>query len=388
MDNNVVTLRIPPTMVGQGSSRRMADLVRELGGTRALIVTDEGVVKASLLDNIKKSLEKADIPFAIWDGCLPNAPSSTMDKGAQMAKNCDILIGVGGGSAMDTAKILAVMAANGLHFKELLDGKTEEKKTLPKILLPTTSGTGSEWSSIAVYTDETAGMKKWFAGDLYYGNAVVLDAELTLSMPPKTTADTGMDALCHAVESYTNPQATILSDMFGETAIKLIAGSIREAYARGSKAVEARNRMSVAASLAMEAATLAYPCGLAHLLNSYILSKSHATTHGEAVIILLPHIMRFELIACPDRYAQIARFMGENIDGLSVMEGAEKSIASIKRLARDLNMPQTMGELGINESDIQAFVNDAMETRLGLFRQASSRDVTPDAIYNIFRAAL
>lgn len=311
-----------------------------------------------------------------------------MDPGGSMAKDCDILIGVGGGSTLDTTKILGAMAANQLSFKELQSGKVEVKKVLPKILVPTTSGTGSEWSNQAVYTDEAAGMKKWFANDLYFGNGVVLDAELTLTMPPKITADTGMDALCHAVESYINPQVSILCDMVAETAIKLIGSSIREAYAHGETAIEARNKMSVAASLAMEAGTLAYPCGLAHLLNSYILSKSHKTTHGEAVIILLPHTMRFEMTACPERLARIAQYLGENVDGLSPLEGAEKAIDAIQRLTKDLHMPQTMGELGINESDIKGFVENAMQTRLALFPTSSIREVNREAVYEIFKAAL
>ena len=194
-----------------------------------------------------------------------------------------------------------------------------------------------------------------------------------------------MDALCHAIEAYFTPKANILSDMFAETAIKLIASNLREACAKGAQVIEARYIMSIAASLAIKA--IESGSGLAHKMNSELVVKAHIT-HGAACTILIPHNMQFELEAAPQRFVRIAELMGEKVDGLSTREAAQKAVDAVKRLSKDVGMPQTLTEVGITEDDISGLVDNLFKFRLPMLQASTLRDVTRDNLVEIFRAAL
>jgi len=312
--SGIVSLHIPHTLTGMGSSRNVSSLVREIKPSNILIITDRNIAGAGLIDNVKLSLEEAGYLFSIFSGCQPDAPSSVVDGCSQVVRegNYDLLIGIGGGSTMDTTKVASVLAPDGLTFQDFMSGR-EYSRTLPVILIPTTAGTGSEWDEGAVVTDEIAGQKRWIIKEEFLARGAVLDPEMTLNLPRKVTADTGMDALSHAIESYLSPGANIISDLLAEMAMKLIAASLRQAYTRGNEAVEARYNMSLAAAVAMKAAMLG-GASLAHALNNEISMKVHVT-HGAAVTILLPHVMQFELTAAPERFARIAELMGEEVTG-------------------------------------------------------------------------
>ena len=245
-----IAFKVPYTVMGPGAAGNIGDIARDLGATKALIVTDAGVVQAGLLDKIKPSLDKAGFKYDVFDRVEPNAQSRAIEECIQQAAagGYDLLIGVGGGSTMDTTKVTSLAAPNGLKVQDLLPPGKPIKKTLLKILVPTTAGTGSEWSCLLTFTDETDGLKKVLRYNQFWSDATIIDPEMTLNLPQNVTAETGMDVLAHSIEGYVSAGSGGLGDMFCEAAIKMATQNIRLAYGKGSKHMEARYNMAVAAA--------------------------------------------------------------------------------------------------------------------------------------------
>lgn len=384
---DIVSLRIPDTIIGAGSSRRISKLVKKFEPRKILIVTDENIIKAGLADNVKSSLQEAGYKYDVFSGGRPNAPSSALEKCTQLVKegHYDLLIGIGGGSNMDITKATSVLAVNDITLQDLIDGK-EANTSMPVILVPSTAGTGSEWDEGVVITEDSTEQKRWIVQDNFLAKGVVIDPELTYNLPKTITADTGMDAFSHAIESYIAPGAGIISDMFAEIGIKMISRNLRLAYNGSANAVEARNKMSIAAAISMKAAILS-GTSLAHSINNEVSIKAHIS-HGAAIAILLPHTMQFELTAAPERFAGIAELMGEKIEGLSVMDAAQKAIEHVKRLSKDLGMTQTLSGVGITEANISEFTDNLVKYRLPKLQACSRRQISQKDLIGIYRAAL
>ncbi|MFC1955937.1 iron-containing alcohol dehydrogenase [Chloroflexota bacterium] len=376
----------PNTTIGIGSSQKIVNIVDEIGATNILIVTDKGVLNAGLIDNIKSSLEEKNYKTAIFSDCVPNSPSSIVEKLSQSINigHHDLLIGIGGGSTMDTTKAASILAPNNISFQDFINGKPASK-SIPKILVPTTSGTGSEWDEGALLADELAGQKRWIKNDCFFADAVVIDAGLTLNLPQVVTAETGMDALTHAIEAYINPDANIISDMFAEKAIELISSNLRLVFARGNKSIEARYKMAFASAIGMKASAMS-GSSIGHAMNVVLVNDS--INHAVAVIILLPHVMQFELIATPERFAKIANLMGEHTNGLSIIDAAQKSVEAVKTLSKDVGLPQTLSEVGISQVDIPSFIDNLMENRFKVIQAISLREVSRADLNQIFNSAL
>ncbi len=322
-----INIRIPDTVIGLGAINNIGDVVKKFAPTKILVVTDPGIVKAGIIDAIKSPLENAGCKFDTFDSCETEPSISAIEALSRQVKagKYDLLIGFGGGSVMDATKVVSIIAANdGITVYDLVSGKVAEK-TIPKILIPTTAGTGSEWSTGAVVSDDKAdGMSKVIGTSQNLADAVIIDPELTVNLPKRVTADTGMDALTHALEGYTGAHANIMSDMISGTAIKLIADNLRLAYHEGSKNIEARYNMSIAAALAIDGAFLASG-GIVHSITELLGKKAHIT-HGTVCTLLLPHAMEFNLASNPAKFAKLAELMGENVSGLSAMDAAAKSV--------------------------------------------------------------
>jgi alcohol dehydrogenase len=358
-----------------------------LGGTKAFLVTDADLVRAGLLEPLKKSLDDSKIPFVLFDKCLPDAPLSVAVECARTAKEnrCDIVIGVGGGSVMDTAKVASVMARSEMGYREVFDtlGSPGTKlPRLPKILIPTTAGTGSEWSAAAAITDDRTGTKKIIMDS--WADAAIIDPLMTLNLPTRITADTGMDALTHAIEAFASWKANVVSDMFAEKAIQLVAENLRIAAAKGSKHIEARYKMALAAAFGMVAGS-ASGLGAAHAM-SYPLAKKVHLTHGMGVCLMLPAVMEYNLPANPSKFARIALLMGESVVGLSETEAACRSVNAVRDLIRDVKMPQGLREVGIGKEDIPIFVEFLFQA-FPVVKELNPRDITPEDAGRIYEAA-
>ena len=381
------SIHVPFTIAGMGRRNEIGDLVKELGATNVIIVTDANLVKAGLIDNIKSALKKAGYKFDIFDGCIPHAPSSAVERCSEVVRNgdYDLLIGVGGGSVIDTVKAASVMAPNNITFQDFIADKPV-KKVLAKILIPTTAGTGSEWSRTGVYYDEAEGKERLVIRTPLFANAVILDPELTLNLPRRVTADSAMDALTHAIEAYTVSTTNIIADTLAESAIKLISENLRLAYTKGNEHPEARYKLSIAASMAMSAVAM-NGAGMAHFLNPQIVKKANIP-HGEACILMLPHTMQFNLIAYPERFAKIAELMGEKTEGLPVTDAAQRAVEAVKRISGDVGMPQRLSNLGISDSDIPEMAEAAIEAFYSRMREKNPRAVTQEDVARLYTAAL
>lgn len=386
---DILSLQFPRTIIGLGSVYHIGDIAKDFGGTNVFIITDPGVVKAGLIDKIKSPLQKAGLRIGIFDGCKPDAPTDTIHECSEKVRegNYNLLIGVGGGSVMDTTKVVSLVSPSGKKAQDFIGPEKDVDKVLPKILVPTTAGTGSEWTAVAVITDETDGKKKLIGRAPYVrAEAAIVDPELTLGLPQRVTADTGMDALTHAIEAYVSCKATIIGDMFGEAAIRLISEHLRMAYAKGNKNVEARYNMSIAATLASGALQASH-AGLAHCMDGLIVQKAKIS-HGAALSILLPYVMEFNLVAVPGKFTRIAELMGEKIDGLSIMDAARKAPEAVRGLCRDIGMVQKLSDVGISDADILQIVDDFVAIWIDLANLINPRDVTPADVERIFKAAL
>jgi len=343
-------MKIPYTLVGPGSINRLNELITEFDAHSTLIITDQGVKGAGLIKKITAVLKNTD-------GCEPNAPSGTIDKCTQQAVNekPDVLIAVGGGSVIDTAKVVSVTAANNVMLKDLIGKPNLPPNVLRKIMIPTTSGTGSEWSRLALLSDEADGQKKALRGMKLFPDAVVVDPELTLGLPPRVTADTGVDALTHGIEAYASVTAHPIGDVFAETVIKLVSANLLRAFTNGDD-IEARYNLSIAASFGMAALTIDGG-GLAHMIDGSIISKVHIS-HGAALAIIMPHVMGFNLPAHMERYARLATLMGAKISGLSLDDAAKLSVETYRKLCKDLGMKQRLRDVGITKDDLPAIVEN------------------------------
>ena len=381
------SIHVPVTLVGMGRSRDIGDLAKELGAENVIIITDANLIKLGLIDNIESSLEKAGFKFDIFDGCIPYAPTSLVEKCSRIVKkgNYDLLIGVGGGSVMDTVKAVSVIVPNHITFHDFVSGKPI-KKVLTKILVPTTAGTGSEWSRTGVYHDDVDGKEKLIIESHLFADAVIIDPELTLNLPRRVTADTGMDALTHAIEAYTSSTTNIIADTFAETAIKLISDNLHLAYNEGNEHPETRYKLSIAASMAMSAVAMC-GAGLAHFCNPQLVKRADIP-HGEACILMLPHTMQFNLVACPERFARIAELMGEKIDGLNIMDAAQKAVEAVRRISRAVGMPQRLSDIGIGEEHIPEMADAVIEAFADRIRAKVPCPVTRDDIIQIYTMAL
>jgi alcohol dehydrogenase class IV len=382
------SFKVPYTVMGAGTVGNIGDIVGGFATTRVLVITDAGIVRAGLLEKIKASLDKQGCHYELYDGIRANAPSGDIEKCAEkvVKDGYGLLIGVGGGSVMDSTKMTSVIVANGVKVSDVISGASPITRALPKILVPTTAGTGSELSNVAMVTDESDGFKKLNHSTFFWADAVILDPEMSLNLPQHITAETGMDVLAHSIEAYASAQSNPVSDMFAETAIKLVAANFRRAYGKGNKHIEARYGMAVAASLGMKAAEIA-GTGLGHFIDSLVVGKFHIS-HGAALTILLPHVCEFNLVAVPERYARVAAMLGEQTEGLTVIDAAGKAVAALRRLATDMGMKQRLSEAGMKESDIPPLVDDLFRLKAGPIDLYNPRTATKEDVIKLLQAAL
>jgi choline dehydrogenase len=344
-----------PTVVkhAPGAITLLADQIKALGSKRPMLVTDKGLVNAGLADEATHALKAGNVDYVLFDGVVANPSIELVDNAAALyrSEGCDGLIGFGGGSPMDTAKSIGVVAVHGgsiLDF-EWADPQPITQRIPPLVCVPTTSGTGSEETLWAVITDPARKIKYNVGGTgLIAAHVALLDPRLTLGLPGRITAGTGMDALTHAIECYTCAYAQPWPDAVALWAIETIGQWLRIAYAQGANE-EARYKMAMASMLAgMSYGTES--AGAVHAM-SQTAGGVYNLPHGELTASLLAPVMAYNYMGEPHKYARIAQAMGEDTLGLSVWEAAELAVEAVARLSEDLDIP-TLPEMGIPEEDI------------------------------------
>jgi alcohol dehydrogenase len=347
---------------GCGMLRSLPERIKSLGGAKALVVTDPGVRAAGILDRVTKVLRDASCDFTVFDGVKADSGSTLIDETVAELKRsaCDAVVGVGGGSSLDTAKAVAALATNPGSALAYVGLHKVRNRPLPMIAIPTTAGTGSEVTLWSVFTDDARAVKVAIGGTLLYPAVALCDPELTLDLPPLLTAATGMDALAHAVECYTNNACQPISGSLALQAIELIGRHLRSAVLNGRN-LQSRYGVMLAATMAgiaMNPTRL----GLAHALAMPLGSWDLRVPHGVALAVTLPAVMEFNHIAEPDRFVDVARALGEDVSRLSRLEAAGRAVAAVRNLARDIGIPTSLSGFGFREEHIASVVEEAMRS--------------------------
>ena len=354
-----------------------------LNPQKVMLVTDGGVKNTPVYADLCESLNRAKIDYTEFSDVQPDPSSEMIEEGARLAKaeNCTTIIGYGGGSSLDSAKGIALLLKNPGVLKDYNGSNTIINRPAPVVAIPTTSGTGSEVTPWIVVTDSQSQEKFAIADTFAIPPLVILDPYTTVSMPPGVTAGTGMDALTHAIESYTNTCNNPVSEALSLEAIKLIGANIRVAFASGQNRAARTNMLN--ASLMAGMAFSNAMTGIVHALAMPCGARFHSP-HGVTNAAILPHAMEFSYMANPEKYCAIADALGEKIDDLALLEAAHQAVVGVKKIVRDLKLGG-LKSLGVKEEALPELAQMA-EFSKGL--DVAPRFSTREDRINILRAAL
>lgn len=332
-------IRMPAFVrVGGGTLSEIATAVTELGATRPLIVTDAFIVSTGLAQRVTDMLTDAGVAPAVFSDTIPDPTTASLEAGvaAVHAHRADVVIGLGGGSPIDTSKALAVLSVRGGTMRELKAPLSYSGEALPIIAIPTTAGTGSEATQFTVISDSETGEKMLCAGHSYLPQSAIVDFELTLSMPPRLTADTGIDALTHAIEAFVSKKSNGFSDALALSAISTIGQHLRTAYLEPTNRVAREAMMQAAffAGIAFSNASVA----LVHAMSRPLGAHFHVA-HGMANAMLFAAVTEFSLGANDARYAECARALGVAAPTDSDESAAASLVSELHALRSELSVP-------------------------------------------------
>jgi alcohol dehydrogenase class IV len=378
---------VPPVLIfGSGASAQVGEECRRLGVNKGLVVTDEVLLKLGVLDDIKQALKQAKVQFAVYSGVFTEPTVEFVQEGLKsyQENGCDFLLAVGGGSAIDTAKAISVMVTNKGAVEDYQGANKVKEKGAPLIAVPTTAGTGSEVTQFTIITDTKRDVKMLIASPFLIPQQAIVDPLLTLSMPRGLTAATGIDALTHAIEAYVSVKAQPMSDIFALSAIELISGNLRQAWSNGNNR-EAREKTmlgALQAGIAFSNSSVALVHGMSRPIGAYF-----HVAHGVSNAALLSVVTEFSLIGNPERYAHIAQAMGENIEGLTVLETADLAAEAIARLVEDIEVP-SLAELGVDEDKLNQLAPQMAEDAIASGSPANNpRRATKEEIVELYKLA-
>lgn len=354
-----VILPVPTPLVfaGPGSRFQLCATIASSGVKKLLIVSDATLNKLGLLDDMQAELSKRGVDFVVYDGIEPDPTVDQIEAGFKVLKDnsCEAVLAVGGGSPIDGAKVIAAMATNNKPILKMAGLMKVRKAILPLYVVPTTAGTGSEVSVGAVVSDPVAQRKLVLADLTLVPKMACLDGEIYLGVPPAVTADTGMDALTHAVESYLSRNHFDSSDQMALAAVRLIMENLPRVYADG-KDLEARQNMALAAhyaGIAMSKAGLGYVHAIAHNFGAL-----YHVPHGRANAMVMPYVLEYSKPACMDRLAELARTAGLSVTGDSDALLADRFIAKVREMNASFGIPAQLEAL--QAADIPRITKAAM----------------------------
>ncbi|WP_434591443.1 L-threonine dehydrogenase [Pseudomonas sp. R4-83] len=370
-------------IMGSGCLDEAMVAIRNYAFRKALIVTDSGLAKAGVATRVAEKLAMQDIDSVIFDGAKPNPSIANVEAGLALllASDCDFIVSLGGGSPHDCAKGIALCATNGGHIRDYEGVDQSAKPQLPLVAINTTAGTASEMTRFCIITDESRHVKMAIVDRNVTPLLSVNDPQLMVAMPKGLTAATGMDALTHAIEAYVSTAANPITDACALKAMSLISNNLRLAVRDGSD-LAARENMAYAqflAGMAFNNASLGFVHAMAHQLGGF-----YDLPHGVCNAVLLPHVQAFNAQVCAERLRDVAHAMGADIRGFSAEQGAQAAISAIRSLARDVEIPGGLRELGAKLSDIPLLAANALKDACGL---TNPRAADQRQIEEIFRNA-
>jgi alcohol dehydrogenase len=370
---------------GKGAIANLKVEVAKSGVKQVLLISDYGVQKAGLVEKIQAMIEEtgASVQLFLDVEAEPSFENIEAALAAFKACNGELVVGLGGGSSLDIAKAVSVMANNSGSMLDYVGIGLIPRAGVPGILIPTTAGTGSEVTQNAIFTDKKENLKKGVVSEYLLPAVAIVDSQLTLSMPPKVTAATGMDALTHAIESYTSNKTTLQTDLYALEAIRLVGKHLRRAVANGNDE-DAREGMALASVFAGISLANA-GVGAVHAL-AYPLGGQLGVAHGVANALLLPYVMEFNIVGHMDKFITVAEALGEHTAGLSRREAAFLAYKAVKELSQDVGIPQTMSEIGVKEEQIESLAIAA--ANVARLMANNPRVMTLDDVRAVYRKAL
>lgn len=348
-------------IMGRGTIGNIPQILNEQQVKKAQIVTDRGLVQAGVVARVTEILDESHIAYSIYDGVEPNPPIRNVEACAAQyqSENCDFLLAIGGGSSMDVAKTSGVLINHGGKITDYFIGEKPVPGPIPFLLcVPTTYGTASEVTPFAVITDDNH-FKGTVAGPYVIPDVGILDADMAVALPLPIAAATGMDALTHAIESYVSLMSNPISEGMALHAIRLISQNLRQA-AYSDHNHEATQNMLIASTMAGFAFSQTR-LGNVHAM-SHPVGGHYDVPHGIANSILLTRIMTYNRYACPEKFADIAAAMGEDVDGLSTIDASVLAVEAVQNLSDDVDIPTTLGEAGAKAEGIHVMAEDAMKS--------------------------
>ena len=376
------------TYIGAGAAAQVAEQVRRHGGSRVFVVTDQGVRRAGLLDGILSALDRAGLAWAAFDQVEPNPTDRLVGLAEERFKEsgADALVAVGGGSSIDTAKAVQVVATGGGDILDYDLGLGEKARPTPNgmpplIAIPTTAGTGSEVTAWAVITDTRRNFKTSVGDSRLIPKVALIDPSLMLTMPPSLTAAAGLDALSHCLESFVSTIHHPLGDAIAYHGITLIGESLRRAVANGND-MDARTKMATAAMIGGMSLNLKWG-GACHSL-AHQLSTQAGLAHGVAIALMLPHQMEYSLPGALEKYARVAEALGEPPSAAPLEDRARAAVRAVRKLIADIGLPTRLRDVGVAAEAIpdmarKAFADDSHAT--------NPVKCTVDALAELYRRA-
>ncbi len=374
----------PEIIFGRGAVAQVGESALRLGARKVFVVSDAGVAASGCLEKVLSALRDAHLPMEVWTGVTPNPRDHEVAEGVRRYKEagCDAVVGAGGGSAIDVAKAVATVATNGGNIADYEGIDRIGRPLPPMVAVPTTAGSGSEASQFSIIVDTARRLKITIISKSLIPDIAICDPLLLATLPHRLTADTGMDVLTHAIEAYVSLAATPLTDVQALAAIRLVARHLPASVASQTNA-EAKTAMAMAslqAGLAFSNAILGAVHAMTHQLGGYL-----DMPHGAANAILLPYVMRYNLISSMDRYVDIAAALGGRTEGLTRRQAAELAIELVMQLAADVGIPRRLADLGLDEEPIPHLASNALQDACLI---TNPRDMGQREIEGLFRAAM
>jgi 1,3-propanediol dehydrogenase len=383
-DRRLLKFHVPEMVFGLGSLAEAGFCAGRLGARRPFIVTDPGIIEAGWVAELLGHLHEVGLDPQVWAGVTPNPKDHEIDAAlaAYVESGGDVIIGIGGGSALDAAKGVAILSGNGGSISDYAGVDRVEQPIPPLLMIPTTAGTGSDVSQFCIVTDTANAVKMTIMGRSLVPDISVTDPRLLSTMPPDLAAATGLDALTHAVESFVSLGHNPLADGHALSAARLVAKALRRNVERPG---DERARLwmaqaSLEAGLAFSNSILGATHAMSHQVGG-LFDLPHGVVNG----VLLPHVIRFNAAVVPDRFAMLAEAMGLPVAGMPASEAAEALAQYVQDLAESVGAPRRLGALGVTDGDVERMSITAVRDAC---LATNPRPAGQDDIAGIFRESL
>ncbi len=378
---------------GPGTAGKVGEEAVSLGCKRAMLVTGKYLDQSGVIDRVKESLHREGLQVDLFNGVRPEPPLEVAHDVTERVRSnkYDLIVGCGGGSSLDMAKLGSVLSTNPGQAVDYAGADKIHQPGLPTILIPTTAGTGSEVSDVIVLRDVKQQVKRVIVSPHLFASTAIVDPLMTMSMPQRVTAASGIDALCHCIEGLTSPTATAFTDALGFEAIRLVASNIHPAFANGND-LEARYNMSLAALMGgIQVANTrtnlihaaAYSFAVRYKAELGYPVPLDCIPHGVSLAIALPYAVKFNALANMPKFVKIAEAMGENVSGMNQREAALKSAEACMKLVEDLGLPTSLKEIGVPREAVK----EIAQTLLGFeaYLNRNPRTVTLENSISLFQ---